>query len=312
MKRLIIAAALAFAASSCATSEGPAPAAAAAATPAASADADPALWVVRDADTTIYLFGTFHMLDGRPWFNDEVRAAFDQSDEVVLEAVLPSEPTAIVPLIQRYAIDPRGRTLSSRLSPEQNATLDRALRTLGGSAAAFDRMEPWFVTMTLATVAGRRLGLNPEHGPETVLSRAARERNIPVSELEGLEWQFRLFDGAEEAEQMTRLRASLDDLETMHEKLRPMLAAWAAGDVEAMNRIIDQSRQEDAALHRLLFTSRNATWAGWVQERLARPGTVFVAVGVGHLAGADSVQAALRARGVPSARVPHVEDGPAG
>ena len=46
-------------------------------------DADPALWVVRDADTTIYLFGTFHLLDGRPWFNDEVKTAFDASSELV-------------------------------------------------------------------------------------------------------------------------------------------------------------------------------------------------------------------------------------
>ena len=79
----------------------PAPAPPAAAAPAASLpDADPALWVVRDADTTIYLFGTFHLLDGRPWFNDEVRTAFDASDELVIEcdpargqgAMAPSDP----------------------------------------------------------------------------------------------------------------------------------------------------------------------------------------------------------------------------
>ena len=33
--------------------------------------ADPAMFVVRDADTTIYLFGTFHALDGNSeWFNE--------------------------------------------------------------------------------------------------------------------------------------------------------------------------------------------------------------------------------------------------
>ena len=35
---------------------------------------DPAMFVVRDADTTIYLFGTFHALDGQSdWFNDQVK-----------------------------------------------------------------------------------------------------------------------------------------------------------------------------------------------------------------------------------------------
>ena len=74
----------------------------------AAPDANPALWVVRDADTTIYLFGTFHLLDGRPWFNDEVRTAFDASDELVMEAILPEDPASLQPMIMRYAVDPAG------------------------------------------------------------------------------------------------------------------------------------------------------------------------------------------------------------
>ena len=64
----------------------PAPAAAPAAATAALPDADPAIWVVKDPDTTIYLFGTFHALDGKSdWFNEEVKTAFDASSELVLE-----------------------------------------------------------------------------------------------------------------------------------------------------------------------------------------------------------------------------------
>ena len=49
-------------------------------------DADPALWVVRDEDTTIYLFGTIHVLrPGVTWFDDGIKAAFDASDELVTE-----------------------------------------------------------------------------------------------------------------------------------------------------------------------------------------------------------------------------------
>ena len=98
MKKLLLAAALALTpVSLLAQSASPAPTAPAA-RPAALPDADPALWVVRDADTTIYLFGTFHLLDGRPWFNDEVRAAFDASDELVLEARIPENPAELQPL----------------------------------------------------------------------------------------------------------------------------------------------------------------------------------------------------------------------
>ena len=53
-------------------------------------DADPAIWVVNDHDTVIFLFGTFHALDGKSdWFNDEVRTAFTSSDELMLETIVP-------------------------------------------------------------------------------------------------------------------------------------------------------------------------------------------------------------------------------
>src|SRR5215218_774637 len=67
-------------------------------------DAEPAMWVVKDADTTIYLFGTFHALDGkRDWFNDEVKAAFDASQDVVLEIVTPENPLDMLPALKRFA-----------------------------------------------------------------------------------------------------------------------------------------------------------------------------------------------------------------
>ncbi len=267
-------------------------------------DADPALWVVRDEDTTIFLFGTFHLLDGRPWFNDEVKQAFDQSGELVLEAILPENPADIQPLILRYAVDPQGRKLSDRLSPEQNRALGQALSTLGAPAAAFDPLEPWFVSMTLAGVAGQKMGIHAEHGPETVLSKAARERGIEVAELEGLEWQIQLFDNMPEEQQIAQLRQALDNLESLPGMLAPMLEAWSTGDVDGLHRIVETQSGEDPELHRLLFTERNRNWAGWVQERLERPGIVFLAVGAGHLTGNDSVQAVLAARGINSERVP--------
>ncbi|HEV2866193.1 MAG TPA: TraB/GumN family protein [Allosphingosinicella sp.] len=304
MKKLLIAAALAFAPA--AVSAEPAPASPAPAR-TTTIDADPALWVVRDEDTTIYLFGTFHLLDARPWFNDEVRTAFDASSELVVEAIIPDDPAQLQPLVQRYALDAQGRRLSQRLTAEENAALGRALASAGAPATAFDPFEPWFVSMTLGAIAGQRLGISAERGPERVLMHAAHARNMPVTELESVEWQLRLFDDMPDEQQLAQLRQSLRELDMLGQALAPMLAAWSTGDVDGLVRIINAYGAEDPALHRLLFTTRNATWAGWIQQRLERPGTVFVAVGAGHLAGSDSVQAALQARGVASERVPHVE-----
>ena len=46
----------------------------------------PPLWVVRDADSTIYLFGTVHLLkSATAWRTPKVEAALSESQEVWLE-----------------------------------------------------------------------------------------------------------------------------------------------------------------------------------------------------------------------------------
>lgn len=269
----------------------------------AAQDADPAIWVVRDADTTIYLFGTFHLLDSRPWFDDAVKAAFDASDELVLEARMPEDPAAMQALVARFGIDRQGPPLSSRLAPEQKAALERAVATLGIPMAGVDRFRPWFAATLLSSVAGRKLAIDAANGPETVLAAAARARGMKIDELEGFEWQFGMFAAIPEAQQMAMLRQGLDNLETLPGKLESLLASWSAGDVEALRRMVDSSGEKDAELSRILFADRNATWAGWIAERLKRPGTSFVAVGAGHLAGDASVQSLLAKRGIAAERI---------
>ena len=304
MKLLLLAAALAFAPAAALAQNATPPAAPAA---ASATDADPALWVVRDEDTTVYLFGTFHMLDGRPWFNDEVRTAFDASNELVLEAIIPDNQAELQPLFARLAIDPQGRLLSQRLNAEENAALARALGGLGLPPAVVDRFEPWFASMMIGVAASQRLGIRSENGPELILRRAAGARNVQVRELEGIEWQLRLFDSMPEEQQLAQLRQTIEQYEEIDDQLAPVLAAWSTGDIDRMAEILNQSSLEDPALHQLIFTNRNATWARWIKERMAQPGTVFLAVGGGHLAGPDSVQAVLARQGLRAERVPHVE-----
>lgn len=277
------------------------PAPAPAATPLP--DANPALWVIRDADTTIYLFGTFHLLDGRPWFNDEVRTAFDASDELVIEAIIPDNPTEVQQVVLRHALSMEGPPLSERLTDAQNAALARALAPLGAPPAAFERFKPWFVAMTLATAAAQQLGIDAEQGAERLLSAAARERNIPIGALETMEFQMSLFDSLPPEQQLAMLQQALDNIDELPTMLAPMLAAWSAGDVDRLVEMINQMSADDPTVHDLLFTRRNANWTNWIVERLERPGTVFLAVGAGHLAGDDSVQTMLAARGIDSERV---------
>ena len=267
-------------------------------------DADPAMWVLKDDDTTIYLFGTFHGLDGKTdWFNDEVKAAFDASDEVVVEAIMPEDQAAMQPLIVKYAVDASGKTLTSKLSAEMKTKYEKTMAGIGIPAQAFEPLEPWFVTMALTAVAGQKIGLKPEHGADVTITRAAKAAGKNVAELEGAEWQLSLFDKMPEDKQIVQLGQTLDAVPEMGPQLTQMLASWSKGDVEALATMMNASLKETPELYKMIFSDRNATWADWIQKRMDQPGTVFLAVGAGHLAGQDSVQDMLAKKGLKAEKV---------
>jgi len=274
---------------------------------AAASKADPAIWVVRDQDTTIYLFGTFHITDARrDWFDDKVKDAFDNSRELVIEADVPADPKEALlrlqPLIERYAVDPQGRTISSQLTAEQNRVLNEALGLIGIAEGSYDQMEPWFINMTLTRALGQRIGASIENGAEAVLRRAAGKTKSVVA-LETAEDQFQLFDGLPEQGQLAQLKAMLDNWAAIGTQLPRLLHIWRRGDTETLDRVLNASFRSDPQFRRKLLDDRNKAWADWIARRLERPGAVFLAVGAGHLVGPESVQAFLQQRGIQSARL---------
>ena len=266
-------------------------------------DADPALWVVKDRDTTVYLFGTIHVLKpGLTWFDEAVRAAFDRSGEVVLELVMP-EPAAMQALVAAKATTVDGPTLTEQLPAARRAAYARAVTDMGMPADALDRMRPWFAATTLSILPLGKLGYDAANGPETIIADAAKAAGKPVSGLETPEQQIGYFAGLSQGAQVEFLTSTIDELPTLGTTMATMVDDWAHGKPEALARQMNDSLKDSPEVAKVLLTDRNARWAKWVKARMARPGTVFVAVGAGHLAGASSVIAMLAKDGVKVTRV---------
>lgn len=278
------------------------PAPAPAPTPA-TVDADPALWVVRDADTTIYLFGTVHVLKpGLGWFDEAVRDAFDKSDSLVLELVMPA-PEAAQAAALKAGTTTEGPGLTQRLPPATRAKYLAELAAFGIPAAAFDRFRPWFAANNLSILPLLRMGYKLDSGAEQVLTAAAKAAGKPVAGLETLDEQLGFFAGLSERAQLGYLGSVVDDLPEMGRTIDSMVADWSRGDPDALARLLNEGLVDTPELARVLLEDRNARWAGWIAARLAKPGTVFIAVGAGHLAGKAGVQAKLAARGLRAERV---------
>lgn len=230
--------------------------------------ARPALWVVSDADTIIYLFGTIHAHDGRAhWFDHAVRRAFDASGTLVLETLIPSQPV--------------------KVAAAEGSGLALARSTLRSAQS---------------------VGLSTRFGADLVLANAATAAAKPMVGLENFEEQLRMYQSLPSPARPAAATAaaaapvhSSDPNFTPY--LRTMVDRWNAGDPRPIEAVVGAVRAQSPEAYRRLFADRNEVWAKWIERRLEQPGTVFVAVGTGHLVGSDSVQAKLAAAGVRSARI---------
>jgi uncharacterized protein YbaP (TraB family) len=282
----------------------PAPVAEARVVPQAQGDG-PALWVVRDEDSTIYLFGTVHVL--RPttaWGSARVDAAFDSADQIWLEISNPDDQAAIVPLIQQYGLSPE-RPLSSLMTGEEIVALNAAAAAAGMPDGQIDVFRPWFAGLALSVAPMIKAGYDPRSGVEMILKARAEAAGKPIEGLETIDKQVRILAGMPETDQLAFLRSLLESYEDATAELDRMVDAWAAGDVATLTEIgVEEMRTETPELYQALLVRRNVDWADQIQTMLEGSGTIFVAVGAAHLAGDDSVQAILEARGVPVETAP--------
>lgn len=271
---------------------------------AAPAGSGPGLWVVRDADSTIYLFGTVHVLKPEtPWGTARVDQAFASADEYWFEIADLTDMGGAVPIIQAKGLSPE-RPLSSLLTAEEMASLDEAARSVGTSAAQLEPMRPWLASLTLAVATITRAGYRPEHGGDQVLHAMAEATGRPIRGLETMAQQVGFLADLDEAEQLQNLRTALDQFEKGTELLDQMVTAWSTADLEGLDHLAaDDLRRDSPTLYEVLFTRRNQNWAKQVEAILAGSGTQFIAVGAGHLTGPDSLQVQLEKRGILARRI---------
>ena len=262
----------------------------------------PALWKVADEDTTIYLFGTVHILpEGLEWYDAAIAEALNGSDMIVTEIPMDAASEAAMgQLAQKVGTLPAGTTLRSLLTPEQTATYEAALAKLGAPPQAFDQFKPWLTGLTMSIIPLMQQGYTPGAGVEKVLLSKVGDK--PQGALETAEFQLGIFNGMDQAAQITFMMEAIEGMDEAAPMLNRMVAEWAEGDADELAVIMNEGMTDPAVAEALLY-SRNANWAEWIDTRLDQPGSVFIAVGAGHLAGAKSVQDYLADKGITVTRV---------
>lgn len=267
---------------------------------ATTGDGSPAMWTFSDEDTTVYLYGTVHLLKPEvKWRSAALDAALKDADTLVLEADVASPESAagLQKLVMEYGVFSDGQSLTGLLEDDDEAVVAAALQESGIPIQAFDTMKPWMVGLQLSMMQIMQAGYDPQSGVETILMADAKDKNLAY--LETAETQIKALGGAPLDEQVQGLMATLSSMELGEEYLDALVAEWADGDVKGIGALMANPAMfgtQDA--YDTLLTERNRNWVPGIKALLDEPGTKLVAVGAGHLAGPDSVVTMLKKDGI--------------
>jgi uncharacterized protein YbaP (TraB family) len=263
------------------------------------ARAEPAMWVIKDKDSTIYLIGTLHLLRHETeWNADKVKKAVADSTELWLEVADADNQAAIVPLIQKYGYD-REKPLSSKLNAVQKAKLDKIAADYQIPVSSLEPMKPWMAALLLATIPLQKAGYDPNSGVDRLLKAQAEKEGDKIQGFETLEEQIRFLAELPETEQVAFLEDTFDDTIGGIALLDKLASAWMRGDDKIINDLlVNQIKEKAPVIYQKLLVQRNVQWAGKIAGILDRSGVQMIAIGAGHLTGPDSLQVQLAKRGI--------------
>ncbi len=265
------------------------------------------MWLVSDEDSTIYLFGTFHILPpSLRWttgaFDDAMKETPITMTEVDTKS--PESQARMAALVRQLGLNPPGVTLSSTLGDERAARFAEIAEKYGAPMATLEPLKPWLAMISLSVLIMQKEGFNAESGAETtILARAARQGDTVVH-LESAEYQIRALASLDEGEILADFNSSLEQFAEFDAYADRVLAAWKKGDVKTIEEeTLAPMRDTAPGAYKTLLTDRNANWVAEIDALMKGSDDYFIAVGAGHLVGEGSVVDMLEEKGHAVRRV---------
>ena len=269
--------------------------------------ATPPMWRVSDADSTATLVGTFYILPpGVDWRSRALATAADRAETTWFEAesdTRPAQAAAAATVKAKGFLKP-GERLSKKLKPEDAEKLAAVAAQLGMPLEELDAMRPWHAFLVLSVRGMIADGHQPGAGVERALLDEARQRSRALRFLETTEQQLSIFTRLKPADELALLTLTLREWDDRSADLEATIAAWKAGDIEALDeRMNGLMRREAPGVYQAIIVARNKAWANQVAAALAGPDDALIAVGASHLVGPDSLVEELAARGFTVERI---------
>lgn len=266
---------------------------------AGAAAARPPVWIVRDKNSELVLFGSVHVLPpGLDWEPPVLKRAIAKADDLWFELpVTPETEAATAQLATQLGVLPPDQSLFKLLPADDSARLSRVAQAYDTSPVLLDRLQPWLAEVALAGAAYRKAGAATNQGVEQQLAAEAPP-TVQRRAFETPADQLKMFADTPMAEQIASLRETLKEMEDKPDEFAILVRAWNTSDLAGLDKeALAPLRRASPDLFRRVVTERNERWIKTLDARLKGKGRTVVVVGVGHLIGPGGLPARLRALG---------------
>lgn len=268
----------------------------------------PLLWKVSDADNSLYLLGSFHMLKATDYpvaasvdaaFNDASQVVFELSPQEVNDPALGSKLAALGVLAG-------GKTLQQSVSAKTWRKLQAFSAKNKVDLANFQNLKPWFVGLMLAVMGMQNNGFDPALGLDLQLMQRAVKEGKATQGLETGDMQLALFNNLPPKEQDQFLEEALDSGGRLKTEMQALHTAWRNADEKKLYQDVGlKMRRDYPELYESINRGRNKAWLPKLEALLKanQKDNVLVVVGALHLLGDDGVVKMLAAKGYKVERI---------
>jgi uncharacterized protein len=263
------------------------------------------LWKLEGENNTVWLVGSVHALreDHYP-LPGAIDNAFDTSDYLVVETdVINVDPQEQQRLMVSMGMLPPGTSLRDLLSEDEYTKIRQLTEELGYRLSQLEILKPWLIGVTLTVAEMEKRGFRGDAGMEYHFLQRAGEREMPIRQLETLQFQLSLFDDLPKETQVNFLIQSLEELRDLDDELDQLIDAWRDGDLGTLESVLLEGFEEYPELYERLVVDRNRDWLPTILEYAQGDSDYFVLVGALHLVGEDGLVRLLEAEGKEVVRV---------
>ncbi len=240
-----------------------------------------------------FIFGTFHLLCKEDiHFGDQLLKAVSKSDEMYMELDMDDPSTLLGGMLLMNMKD--DKKLEDLYTPEEFKRLTTYFNdSLHTPLLFFQRAKPYFL---VALLYPKMMKCATPAGVEEELMKIAKENNKEIKGLETIQFQASVFDSIPYDWQASELLKNIDSFSVYKDQFDEMVELYKKQDLDAMQKMISKSEFGSDDYEDLLIKNRNRDWVKKLNG-IMKTGSVFIAVGAGHLTGADGILNLLKREG---------------